>query len=126
MLIKYEGVVKVFNENIRKSYFCAFFGCDAIFEHDHPLKTSEKRRFSGVFRGYRNACSWKLQVFFKYVWPFSAHQEWKGFNCFSQKYLSVLSPGLWVKSLPDRVYFCLYFLKLKSTRVLKKSLQMFS
>ena len=63
MLIKYEGVVKVFNENIHKIIFCAFFGCHTIFEHDHPLKTSEKHRFSDVFRGYRNACSWKLQVF---------------------------------------------------------------
>ena len=34
MLIKYEGVVNIFNENIHKSHFWAFsWMCYTIFEH---------------------------------------------------------------------------------------------
>ena len=36
MLIKYEGVVNVFNEISTKVTFGHFLGCPTIFEHD-PL-----------------------------------------------------------------------------------------
>ena len=34
MLIKYEGVVNIFNENIHKVTFGHFLECHTIFEHD--------------------------------------------------------------------------------------------
>ena len=36
MLVKYEGIVSIFNKNIHKSHSWAFLGSHTIFKHD-PL-----------------------------------------------------------------------------------------
>ena len=36
MLVKYEGIVNIFNKNIHKSHSWAFLGSHTIFKHD-PL-----------------------------------------------------------------------------------------